>query len=209
MSEKYMYFNGLRFTRDDSTGYYLSSRKTKGNTRQRMHVYVWEYYNGPVPVGYHVHHIDKDKSHNNPENLELLECSKHLSLHGCENAVLHHAEMVENLKKNAVPKSRRWHGTDAGKAWHKNHYEQTKDRLYVEHNFICQNCGKEYKSVQMSSKFCSNNCKSAWRKKSGVDDIIRNCKCCGKGFVVNKYAKKEYCSKKCASKTGLRAGKIS
>lgn len=172
MSEKYMYFNGLRFTRDDSTGYYLSSRKTKGNTRQRMHVYVWEYYNGPVPV-------------------------------------LHHAEMVENLKKNAVPKSRRWHGTDAGKAWHKNHYEQMKDRLYVEHNFICQNCGKEYKSVQMSSKFCSNNCKSAWRKKSGVDDIIRNCKCCGKGFVVNKYAKKEYCSKECASKTGLRAGKIS
>lgn len=208
MSEKHMYFNGVRFTRDDRTGYYLSSRKTKGNIRQRMHVYVWEHYNGPVPEGYHVHHIDGDKSHNYPKNLELLERSEHLSLHGCENAVLHHAEMVENLRRNAIPKSKIWHSTETGKAWHKAHYEQMKDKLYVEHDFICQNCGKGYKSVQTSSKFCSNNCRAAWRRKSGVDDIVRSCKYCGRGFVVNKYAKKEYCSKKCACKMASQTRKI-
>ena len=43
MSEKYQYFNGLKFTRDDKTGYYLNS-----TIRKRMHRYVWEFYNGQI-----------------------------------------------------------------------------------------------------------------------------------------------------------------
>ena len=56
---KFAYFNGLKFTRDDKTGYYLNS-----TIRKRLHRCVWEYYNGEIPKGYHIHHKDNDKSNN-------------------------------------------------------------------------------------------------------------------------------------------------
>ena len=152
MPEKYVYFDGIRFTRDDSTGYYLSSRNIKGNARQRIHVYVWEHYNGSVPDGCHIHHIDGNKSNNNIENLELLDGLAHLSLHGSLNAVLHHDKLAERLKKHAIPKAKEWHGSDRGREWHKNHYQKMKDRLYVERDYVCVNCGDGYKSVQTTSK---------------------------------------------------------
>ena len=42
--EKYQYYNGLKFTRDEKTGYYLNA-----TNRIRMHRYVWECINGPIP----------------------------------------------------------------------------------------------------------------------------------------------------------------
>ena len=86
MAKKFQYFDRKRFTRDERTGYYLCSTQSPDGTRKRMHVYVWEYYNGPVQDNYHVHHIDGDKSNNNIENLELLRGREHLSLHAQENA---------------------------------------------------------------------------------------------------------------------------
>ena len=65
MAKKFQYFDRKRFTRDERTGYYLCSTQSPDGTRKRMHVYVWEYYNGPVQDNYHVHHIDGDKSNNN------------------------------------------------------------------------------------------------------------------------------------------------
>ena len=68
MADKYQYFDGRKFTRDDATGYYLCSTKDKHGIRKRMHVYMWEYFNGPVPDGCHVHHMDEDKGNNSIEN---------------------------------------------------------------------------------------------------------------------------------------------
>ena len=65
MSSKYQYFNGLKFTRDDKTGYYLNSTIEK-----RMHRYVWEFYNGPIPKGYDIHHKDEDKANNEKQGGE-------------------------------------------------------------------------------------------------------------------------------------------
>ena len=40
MAEKYQFFDGKKFTRDDKTGYYLCSTGDENNVRKRMHVYV-------------------------------------------------------------------------------------------------------------------------------------------------------------------------
>ena len=56
---KYQEFDGVRYCRDERTGYYLSSTH-----RKRMHVAVWEAHNGPIPEGYDVHHENLDKSDN-------------------------------------------------------------------------------------------------------------------------------------------------
>ena len=65
MSEKFQFFDGRKFTRDEKTGYYLCSTKDLIGSRKRMHVYVWEYYNGLVPEGYHIHHIDAKATYHN------------------------------------------------------------------------------------------------------------------------------------------------
>ena len=51
--------------------------------RLRMeHVLVWESFHGPVPAGYLVHHRNRDKLDNRPDNLELLATTPHKRLHG-------------------------------------------------------------------------------------------------------------------------------
>ena len=41
-----------------------------------LHILVWEWFNGPVPAGYDIHHKDGDKSNFAPDNLELVEHSE-------------------------------------------------------------------------------------------------------------------------------------
>ena len=47
----------------------------------RLHRMIWEYYNGPIPEGYHVHYIDKNRSNNEIENLALMTGAEHARLH--------------------------------------------------------------------------------------------------------------------------------
>ena len=195
--EKYQYFNGLKFTRDDKTGYYLNS-----TIRKRLHRYVWEYYNGEIPEGYHVHHIDHDKSNNDISNLELVEGKKHVTMHSTERALIEYEALVENLDNNARPKAIEWHGSSEGREWHKEQYEKYLGK-WIKRKVIkkCEQCGSEFETIDNGkSKFCSNKCKAKWRRESGIDDEIRTCKLCGGEFTINKYSKAKYCSRSCSKK---------
>lgn len=195
---KHAYFDGLRFTRDDKTGYYLNSA-----TRKRLHRYVWEYHNGEIPPGYTIHHKDHDKSNNEIDNLCILKSRKHASIHGVvkANNVQWRKWARRNLKENAVPEAVKWHKSDEGRRWHKEHYERTKHCLHQSIKLTCEFCGKEYEGVDMGrNRFCSNKCKAAWRRKSGVDDETRTCEYCRHHFTVDKYAKTRTCSRSCANR---------
>lgn len=195
MSEKFQYFNNVKFTRDNKTGYYLNS-----TLRKRMHRYVWEYYNGDIPKGFQIHHIDHDKSNNDISNLEMITRTKHMKIHANEHVRDCYDEIIENLNKNARPKASEWHSSKKGIEWHKKHYEKMKDKLYVKREFTCKQCGKKFTSTYHLSKFCSNKCKSKWRRENGLDDETRECCICGKKFTVNKYSKAKTCGRECAAK---------
>lgn len=194
--EKYIYFNGLKFTKDDNTGYYLNSTKKK-----RLHRAVWEYYNGEIPKGHHIHHIDEDKSNNDISNLALLSSTEHLSHHGNKRALNYYDELVENLNNNARPKANEWHGSNEGKDWHKKHYENTKDKLHKKSMFECLQCHRNFIGIDNgNNKFCTNKCKSKWRRLSGIDDVVKECIYCGKSFTKNKYSKAITCSRSCTNR---------
>lgn len=202
MDGKLAYFDGLKFTRDDRTGYYLNS-----TIRKRLHRYVWEYFNGPIPKGYHVHHRDGDKGNNHINNLVIVKHSKHVTLHGIENSL--DAEWLEwsrkNMDENARPAASEWHRSEEGREWHRNHYQKYKGKLHAKAIFVCEHCGEEFKAVNNGlNRFCSNRCKSAWRRASGVDDETRNCAYCGKQFTVNKYSKTKCCSRACSNRLNPR-----
>lgn len=159
MSEKHQIFNGLIFTRDDKTGYYLCSKEINGE-RPRIHRYIWQYYNGEIPNGYHVHHKDKDKSNNTIENLELVECSEHLSIHANERDK---EEMRVNVVKNAMPKAKKWHSSEEGLKWHSEQSKKNWEKIKAEKGTVkeCIVCGKEYTAYfPKRSKYCSNKCKA-------------------------------------------------
>lgn len=65
-------FNGLKFTLRNNGYFGLTT-----NDRILMHRYVWEFYNGKIPQGYDIHHLNNQKHDNRIENLECLSKSEH------------------------------------------------------------------------------------------------------------------------------------
>ena len=191
-------FNGYKFRRDKSTGYYLSSKKINGK-RKRLHVYVWEYFFGEIEEGFHVHHVEEDKSKNDIADLELMQGTEHIKLHANNFVKDNYDAIIENLNENARPKASEWHGSDEGKEWHKEHYENMKHKLHMEIERNCDYCNKVYIGKSSRSKFCSNKCKSAHRRESGVDDVVKQCTKCNQEYIANKYQKTKRC-KPCEDK---------
>ena len=191
---KCLYYDGLKFTKDEETGYYLNS-----TIRKRIHRYVWEKERGPIPEGFHIHHINHDKSDNRIENLELVKANEHHKYHGEIRAITDYDKLVKNLEEVARPKASEWHGSAEGLEWHKKQYEATKDKLHEKVALTCDHCGEEFSNIKRT-RFCSNKCKSAWRRESGIDNEIRVCVECGNEFTINKYKKTQCCSRSCSNK---------
>lgn len=197
---KYADFNGKHYVRDDSIGYYLCHDKEGAGSR--LHRDVWEYYNCEIPKGYEVHHKDHNKMNNDIGNLQLLPKGEHSKLHGKELSEEEREWRRQNLILNARPAASEWHKSDEGRKWHselaKEAWEKKEPITY-----ICDNCGNEFESLHIygenQNKFCSNACKSAYRRKIGADNIERVCEYCGKKFISGKYQKRRFCSKSCAA----------
>ncbi len=47
-----------------------------------VHRIVWEYYNGPIPKGHVIHHIDHDTTNNHISNLQCCTRAEHSIIHG-------------------------------------------------------------------------------------------------------------------------------
>ena len=154
------YCDGYKFRKDKKTGYWLCS-----TLRKRLHVYIYEKYNGKIPKGMQVHHIDHNKDNNEISNLKLVTRKEHDKIHFEEMTEEDKERKRKNLELNARPKAIEWHKSLEGKEWHIKHYLEMKDKLYKKYNFICLTCGKEFESTQIKSKYCSNLCKAKhWRK---------------------------------------------
>lgn len=102
--------------------------------------------------------------------------------------------------------AKKWHGSDEGKQWHSNHLKNMwSDGELVEKK--CEQCGNLFKVHTLkysSTRFCSNACKSKYRRCSGIDNEIRVCPICGNKYECSRYSKKKTCSKECASELANR-----
>lgn len=196
-------FDGHKFTRDKKTGYYLKTTKP----RKRLHIYVWEYHNGcEVPKGYEIHHKDLNKDNNDISNLICIPSKEHKHIHSLLLTDEQRASRRANMNEKARPKAIEWHKSEEGRAWHKEQYNKTLGSANRKKVIkICEECGAEYEAYNNgSNRFCSNKCKSRWRRASGIDNVERVCECCGKVFSTNKYKPTKYCGNVCASKGSKR-----
>lgn len=137
---------------------------------KRLHRAVWEYHNGQIPDGCHVHHRDGDKGNNDISNLALLDGREHLSGHmKTPERRLESAALIENAREAA----RKWHGSAEGTAFHarlgRENWEKRKIQTYR-----CSFCGKEFQTKfvypKESNHFCHPNCKAKFRRRRLRDE---------------------------------------
>lgn len=198
MKPKYQYFDGIKFTLCEKSGYYRHQ-----TLRKYMHRYVWEYYNGKIPSGYEVHHIDFDKSNNDISNLQLLTSQEHHQLHKELLTDQQREWRRNNMNTKARPKAIEWHKSQKGSEWHSEHIKQQHNNGKFNRQLICTNCGKEFDGILYKNggnSFCSNACKSAYRRINDLDTIEQKCPICEKVFKTNKYRPSITCSRSCANK---------
>jgi hypothetical protein len=192
-------YGGVNWCKDVTSGYYQGFLPT--GRRTRLHRFVFEREVGPIPAGMFVHHIDGDKENNAPDNLALMTQSEHAAHHAALWTDEHLEVMRRVVVECAQPAAKAWHGSKAGREWHRQH-AMKHSKVFESVERVCEYCGREYtaKNAITANRFCSNACKSAWRRASGIDDEDRVCTVCGATFRANKYATRQTCSADCHAK---------
>jgi hypothetical protein len=203
--KKIIIVDGRKFRLKEGQKYYYNS-----NLRKHLHQYIWMKANGEIPEGHEIHHKDLNSFNNELSNLELLTIAEHKKLHSVVSWDDERRERArENLSKNARPKASEWHGSEKGREWHKKHFEENWDKIFQEKEFVCECCGGDFKAISNGvNRFCSNKCKSKWRRENGLDNEVRTCITCGRKFEVNKYYKTQNCSRSCTMVNRHRQNKL-
>lgn len=152
-------FRGERFY---LCGYYFQ------HDGKRLHRAVWEAYNGPIPEGYHVHHLDEDRGNNQIENLALMPGIEHVRQHARTE------ERRENGRRAiafAIAAAPEWHRSEAGTAWHSEHARQYWATAPAQ-TYTCAMCGRAFESRKVTHRgrrFCSAKCRAAYGRRKRAE----------------------------------------
>lgn len=150
-------FNGKRYWKDKSSGYYRNAQVKPHS----LHRQVWVYHNGEIPKGLILDHIDRDRDNNQIENLRLVTQSENNKNVSEETMIKRRQNMAR-----ASEKAKEWHKSEEGREWHRKHgAEVYAKRKPIKK--ICAHCGKEYYTTQYakSARFCNQNCKMKARRR--------------------------------------------
>lgn len=182
--------------------YFRAGRGDVYKGRSYLHRDLWVAARGPIPDGCDVDHIDGNPLNNSLGNLQLLPEAEHHAKHAAEQGERSRerwARMSDEQRAALLAAAAAWHSTPEGLAWHSEHGKRVFGGMPVV-DARCERCGAGFcvrSYVKSRTRFCSNKCKAAARRDSGVDDVPRVC-CCGVTFVINRYSKTRSCSRSCA-----------
>ena len=194
-------FNGVKFRRFGDAWCFVPSGTDRKRGVGNLHQEIWKAAHGPIPPGHQIHHRDHNPFNNDLANLVCLSREEHTAHHKADPKRPTPAQRAAWTDSAPLRQARaaEWHRSPEGRAWHQEHGRSAwADRTPVSRD--CDQCGTPFESItrRPDDRFCSNACKSAWRRANGVDDEQRVCAGCGAPFAANRYSKARCCSRKCA-----------
>lgn len=155
-------FNGRKYHRYPSAKqsnhrrYYCTHSAWKSNPRT-LHRDIWEFHNGTIPAGHHIHHADGDFNNNEISNLVCLSSAAHQVEHRQERSErastpkhLAHLANIRDLTK-------KWHKSPEGREWHRQHALNSIRKDLPEKP--CSICGTMFKPKITRAAMCSDECK--------------------------------------------------
>lgn len=154
-----------KFYQDLVTEYWIST----DYPRTRAHQWVWFNHHGKPPRGYHIHHVNHDRSDNRIENLELIKAGRHTGYH--MSKIMLDPEKKKKAQEQCArirPMTKEWHRSEEGHAWHSYHAIKNKFGNWEPTDKTCEFCGKVYQTKKKSrSRFCHLNCKMKFYRREG------------------------------------------
>lgn len=194
--QPFVIYRGVKFTKHKHQPYFYCGQGSKRDSRS-LHQQMWIDVHGPIPKGHCIHHIDHDSGNNVIENFACIESREH-QRHHMRIRVKENPEFFTRLAELGRPNAALWHSTPEGIAWHNQHAKNIGFGKRTFGDRPCEVCGKVTTAGSSRARFCSNNCKSENRRRSGVDKVERQCSLCGATFNVDRYAPTRFCSRTCS-----------
>jgi hypothetical protein len=74
--KNHQHYFGMKFYKRPE-GYWACTK----NASIYAHRWVWTMFYGEIPPGMQIHHIDQNRSNNEPTNLQMLDKSTHMKYH--------------------------------------------------------------------------------------------------------------------------------
>lgn len=173
---------------------YYANKKGHFHKDTQLHRAVYSYCKGLIPEGdYDIHHIDRNKANNMPDNLQLLTRSEHQSIHGARRIKTPLEKICPVCKKSFI----RNDPNQKYCSWEC--YVQSK-HTFISQEKICPICGKSFHTISENPTqiYCSRDCAN---KGKTFLDRNKTCPTCGKKFITpanNPY--QIYCCRDCAIK---------
>jgi hypothetical protein len=185
-------FNGRKYNRYPNAKNNAHKRYyTIGGGGSLLHRDIWEFHNGSIPDGHHVHHKDGDWSNNSIENLECIPASEHYKQHAQYTSEFQKTpEQVAHFAK-IQGLAAEWHRSEEGRAWHRENTgkhlkpggaarvareKSLKERRENPFKLVCFVCKKPFDALSLKAKFCSNTCacrdsRKNKRAKAGLQPV--------------------------------------
>ena len=136
--------------------------------RNYLHRDVYEFHYGPIPAGWHIHHVDHDALNNAPDNLEAITPTAHAEHHaehipelaarcaGCDAEFIGHRPWAKWCSPACKERTRRAEGTA---------YQRPRTGPWAEQR-VCADCDSTYIAKRPWSRFCSSACKQRTARKA-------------------------------------------
>lgn len=202
-------FNGRRYRRYPDAKQ-PAHRRYFGRSKGFLHRDVWEFYNGPIPDGYEVHHIDGDTANNDISNLECLPASEHRRMEHAGQVAHAHSDAQKEHLARIRGKAAEWHRSEEGRAWHREHAKRAFGKVdrkawYDAQPLVektCEECGVKFMGKIAKNVLCSAACADRRRRRKLREKKLSTphyCQECGQPFYTVQ-TKARFCGQVCRNK---------
>ena len=150
---------------------------------KKLHRFVWEEANGPIPDKHDIHHIDNDPTNNNVANLECLSKADHRQRHPVKDIEKSRQHMARMREIGAD-----WHKSEEAKP-SKSRASRIAWERFTPIPRICQHCSSPFldRAWAKEAAYCSSACRSYVQQHRSAYRENGICVICGSAFDYYKH----------------------